>query len=95
MLPDGAVKLRVYVPEAALSTISVGTSLPVNCDGCSGSMTATVSYVASEPEFTPPVIYSLQNRQKLVYLVEAIPDAGATALKPGQIVDVRLAGNDD
>jgi HlyD family secretion protein len=41
------------------------------------------------------VIYSLQNRQKLVYLVEAIPDADATALKPGQIVDVRLGSNDD
>jgi polyhydroxyalkanoate synthase len=95
VLPDGAVKLRVYVPEAALSSISVGTSLTVKCDGCGDGMTAAVSYVASEPEFTPPVIYSLQNRQKLVYLVEAIPDADATVLKPGQIIDVRLGGNDD
>jgi HlyD family secretion protein len=47
-----------------------------------------VTYVADSPEFTPPVIYSLENRQKLVYLVEARPDAGAEALKPGQIVDV-------
>lgn len=95
VLPDGAVKLRVYVPEAALSSVSVGTTLSVNCDSCGDGMTATISYVASDPEFTPPVIYSLQNRQKLVYLVEAIPDADATALKPGQIVDVRLGGNDD
>ena len=94
-LPDGAVKLRVYVPEAALSSVSVGTTLSVNCDGCGDGMTATISYVASDPEFTPPVIYSLQNRQKLVYLVEAIPGAQATALQPGQIVDVRLGGNDD
>ena len=50
-----------------------------------------MTYVSEDPEFTPPVIYSLQNRQKLVYLVEARPDAGAAALKPGQIVDVDLS----
>ena len=35
------------------------------------------------------MIYSLQNRQKLVYLIEARPE-GDAALKPGQIVDVDL-----
>lgn len=95
VLPDDAVKVRVYVPQAALSSVSVGNTLSVSCDGCGDGMTATVSYVASSPEFTPPVIYSLQNRQKLVYLVEAIPDADASLLKPGQIVDVKLGGNGD
>jgi HlyD family secretion protein len=57
---------------------------------CPPDTTATVSYVADEPEFTPPVIYSLDNRQKLVFLVEARPDQDAILLKPGQIVDVRL-----
>ncbi|MFO1139339.1 MAG: HlyD family efflux transporter periplasmic adaptor subunit [Paracoccus sp. (in: a-proteobacteria)] len=89
-LPDGAVKLRLYVPEAGLSSIAPGTVLNVNCDGCAGA-TATVTYVSDAPEFTPPVIYSLQNRQKLVYLVEARPDAGTRALNPGQIVDVDLS----
>ena len=51
-------------------------------------LTARVSYVSPDPEFTPPVIYSLENRQKLVYLVEARPDGRRSALKPGQIVDV-------
>ncbi|MDF1607846.1 HlyD family efflux transporter periplasmic adaptor subunit [Hoeflea sp. YIM 152468] len=90
VLPDGARKLRVYVPEPALSTIQVGTSLLVHCDGCGEGMRATVSYISSDPEFTPPVIYSLENRQKLVYLVEARPDDDARALVPGQIVDVDL-----
>ena len=49
---------------------------------------ARVSYVSPDPEFTPPVIYSLETRQKLVYLVEARPEGDATALQPGQIVDV-------
>jgi HlyD family secretion protein len=42
------------------------------------------------PEFTPPVIYSLETRQKLVYLVEARPEGGSDGLQPGQIVDVEL-----
>ena len=90
VLPDGALKLRVYVPEFALSRISVGTHLLVHCDGCGDGMRATISYISADPEFTPPVIYSLENRQKLVYLVEARPDDDAWALAPGQIVDVDL-----
>lgn len=90
VLPDGALKLRVYVPEPALSRLSIGASLVVRCDGCTDGMRATVSYISTDPEFTPPVIYSLENRQKLVYLVEARPDDDAWALTPGQIVDVDL-----
>lgn len=91
MLPDGAVKLKVYVPEASFSTVKIGTELAVRCDGCGPDLKATVSYVSPEPEFTPPVIYSLETRQKLVYLVEARPQSEATPLQPGQIVDVALA----
>ncbi len=93
VLPDGAVKLRLFVAETALSRIMPGTTLDVRCDGCGDGMTATVTYVAADPEFTPPVIYSLENRQKLVYLVEAKPDRRARPLKPGQIVDVMLHGD--
>jgi HlyD family secretion protein len=91
LLPDGAVLLRLYLPEPALSSIGPGTELQVRCDGCAPDTRAIVTYVSDSPEFTPPVIYSIENRQKLVYLVEARPDASATALKPGQIVDVVFA----
>ena len=91
VLGDGAVKLRLYVPETAVSQISIGDGLDVSCDACLEDLTAQITYIADGPEFTPPVIYSLQNRQKLVYLVEARPLNGQT-LKPGQIVDVALSG---
>jgi HlyD family secretion protein len=90
-LPEGAVKLRLYVPEAAIAGLAPGDDLAVNCDGCAAGLRARISYIAAGPEFTPPVIYSLENRQKLVYLVEAAP-LGKTTLKPGQIVDVALPG---
>lgn len=89
-LPDGATKLKLYLPEPAFAALAVGDRLSVHCDGCPDGLAARVSYVSPEPEFTPPVIYSLETRQKLVYLVEARPEAGATRLKPGQIVDVSL-----
>lgn len=91
MLPDNAVKLRLYIPEARIAEVHPGSQLTVRCDACAPGLQAEVTYVADGPEFTPPVIYSLQNRQKLVYLVEARP-LGAAILKPGQIVDVDLAG---
>jgi HlyD family secretion protein len=88
LLPDGAVKLRLYVPEAKIAQIHPGSRLAVQCDACAAGISAVVTYVADAPEFTPPVIYSLENRQKLVYLIEARPEG--VHLKPGQIVDVSL-----
>ena len=91
LLPVGARKLMVYVPEKALAELKVGDMLSVHCDGCGDGARARISYISPDPEFTPPVIYSLQRRQKLVYLVEARPQPGAGMLKPGQIVDVDIA----
>lgn len=91
LLPDGAVKLRLYVPETVLSSVALGATLAVQCDGCGEGLSAVVTYISPDPEFTPPVIYSLENRQKLVFLVEARPEGEATRLQPGQIVDARIA----
>ncbi|MEQ9247602.1 MAG: HlyD family secretion protein, partial [Nitratireductor sp.] len=77
-------------PEAAFSSLKPDALLAVNCDGCDAGLTARITYISPDPEFTPPVIYSLETRQKLVYLVEARPEGDARSLQPGQIVDVRL-----
>jgi HlyD family secretion protein len=87
ILPDGGVKIRLYLGESHIAQVSLGTEIGIRCDGCAQGLTATVTYIASGPEFTPPVIYSLENRQKLVYLIEARPDGDASVLKPGLIVD--------
>ena len=88
-LPDGAIKLKIYVPEPRLAGLSIGQSVAVRCDGCPSGLSADITYIAREPEFTPPVIYSLQSRQTLVYLIEARPSLGSLrGLQPGQIVDV-------
>ena len=53
-------------------------------------LTARVSFIAQQSEFTPPVIYSLDERAKLVFLIEALPEKPAE-LRVGQPVDVTLA----
>ena len=93
LLPRNAVVLRLYIPEKYLHSIDIGTDLKVRCDGCSNDQIAKVTYLADTPEFTPPVIYSIENRQKLVYLIEARPEGAQTKLRPGQIVDVVLSGD--
>ena len=86
ILPEGALKARFFVPEADRSALAVGGMVQVGCDGCA-AMTAHITYFASEPQTTPPVIYSREERGRLVYLVEAQLDAPGT-LRPGQPVTV-------
>ncbi|WP_111518280.1 HlyD family secretion protein [Cupriavidus phytorum] len=89
MLPPGNVKVRFYVPETVVGALRNGQALQVRCDGCAAPVAATISYVANEAEYTPPVIYSNETRRKLVFLVEARPSAAdAPRLRPGQPVEV-------
>lgn len=92
LLPPKNRKVRFFVPEAERARFVPGVRVTVGCDGCPPGLTATVTRLANEAEFTPPVIYSLDRRQKLVFAVEARPDdAAGLALNPGQPVDIRIA----
>ncbi|HEX6138009.1 MAG TPA: HlyD family efflux transporter periplasmic adaptor subunit [Casimicrobiaceae bacterium] len=91
LLPPDNVKLRFYVPETMLARVRIGDPVVVRCDGCSGDIAARVRFIAPQAEYTPPVIYSRENRAKLVYLVEAWPDVPDPALHPGLPVEVTLA----
>jgi HlyD family secretion protein len=90
LLPPQNVLIRFFVPETELASLHVGDHLTLSCDSCAPDLGATITFIAPQPEYTPPVIYSESNREKLVYLVEAHPPlAQAMQLKPGQPVDVR------
>jgi HlyD family secretion protein len=91
ILPPANVKVRFFVPEPQLGAVKVGQKISVACDACGSSLEATVSFVAPQAEFTPPVIYSKDSRAKLVFLVEARPAVqDASKLHPGMPVDVKL-----
>jgi HlyD family secretion protein len=91
LLPPANVKARFYVPEPQLARLQPGMDVQLACDGCRAPIAARIDYVSNRAEFTPPVLYSKENRGKLVFLVEARPSsADAKTLKPGQPVDVTL-----
>ena len=90
LLAPENMKVRFFAPEAMLAQFPIGSQVSVSCDGCAEGLIAQVSFVAAEPQFTPPVIYSLDQRQKLVFLVEARFNA-PTQVRPGLPLDVRPA----
>ncbi|MGH6725857.1 MAG: HlyD family secretion protein [Pseudolabrys sp.] len=91
LLPPQNLKLRFFAPEPLLPEIKYGGAVTVTCDGCAKGLTAKVSFIARSAEYTPPVIYSLDERAKLVYLIEARPDE-PDKFRVGQPVTVTLPG---
>jgi len=89
LLPPGNIKVRFFVPEAMLPRIALGDTVEVSCDGCVAPVGAKISFISRNAEYTPPVIYSIEERHKLVYLVEARAEK-VDLLRVGQPVDVRV-----
>jgi HlyD family secretion protein len=89
IMPPGNMKLRFYVPETDLPKLSIGDEVRVTCDNCSADLTARIYFISTMAEYTPPVIYSLDERNKLVYLIQARPSR-PDALRVGQPISVYL-----
>lgn len=93
LLTPANMKVRFFAPETMLSQLAVGARVAVSCDGCAENLVGNISFVATEPQFTPPVIYSLDQREKLVFLVEARLEQ-PSAVRPGMPVDVRIIADE-
>lgn len=91
LLAPSNMKVRFFAPQDMLARLPVGTRVNVSCDDCGEPVVAIVSFVAAEPQFTPPVIYSMEQREKLVFLIEARLE-NISAIRPGMPVDIRIAG---
>lgn len=89
LLPPGNLKLRFFAPERVVQDVKYGATVNVSCDGCEAGLTAKVTFIASSAEYTPPVIYSLDERAKLVFLIEARPEK-PEKFRVGQPVTVTL-----
>jgi HlyD family secretion protein len=92
LLAPQNIKVRFFVPEAQVGGLRMGQDVELRCDGCDAPIFAKISFIASGPEYTAPLIYSTENRATLVFLVEARPSIeNARKLHPGQPVETRLA----
>jgi HlyD family secretion protein len=91
LLPPENLKVRFFVPQEKLPQIKTGQTVSVQCDGLARAIHATINYISTQAEYTPPVIYSRETRANLVFMIEAkISPADAPSVRPGQPADVRL-----
>jgi HlyD family secretion protein len=91
LLPPENLKVRFFVPQEFLPRIKTGQTVSVTFDGGSHPYSATIHYISTQAEFTPPVLYNRENRAKLVFMIEAkFSSSDAAELRPGQPVDVKL-----
>ncbi|MDF1525716.1 MAG: HlyD family efflux transporter periplasmic adaptor subunit [bacterium] len=92
LLPPERVKVRFFVPESMLSAINTGLNVDIARDGAEQVLAGKISYIAPYAEYTPPLIYSKENREKLVFMVEAsFNPPAAEDLNPGQPVEVSIS----
>jgi HlyD family secretion protein len=91
LLPPENIKVRAFVAEKRIGTIHPGNDAHVAVDGIGKLFSGKVSFVSPRAEYTPPVIFSQESREKLVFMVEILFDPQAAAdLNPGQPVDVQF-----
>ena len=92
LLPPENLKVRFFVPQEMLPRIKTGENVSVTFDGAAKSYSATVNYISTQAEFTPPVLYNRENRAKLIFMIEAkFSPVDAAELRPGQPVDVKIS----
>lgn len=99
ILPPSKLFIRFFVPETRVHEFAPGRRVFYTFDGDGtdsretpkSGRSATVTFVATGPEFTPPVIYSRETRSKLVYMVEAVPDDPTTP-EPSEADDTSPVG---
>ncbi len=91
ILPPENIEVRFFVPEPVVGKLKVGQRITVHCDGCAADVPAAITFISNQVEYTPPVIYSNENRAKLAFMVIAKPTPDkATKLHPGQPLEVAL-----
>lgn len=94
ILPPANVVVRAYLSAAAVARLDAGGIAVLRCGACGAAARARLSFVSDEAAYTPPVLYSRDNRAKLAFLTEFTPDpATAPKLRPGQPVEIVLPGS--
>ena len=93
LLPPSRITVKAFLPESLLGQIHLGQDVFVRVDGRADLVPGKIRFISPRPEYTPPVIYSRENRSKFSFLFEvAFAPELAKTLHPGQPVDVTFAG---
>ncbi|HZF71105.1 HlyD family secretion protein [Sulfuricurvum sp.] len=91
LLPPQNRKIRFFVPQNISEKLAIGQKLLIVSRSDGHKIPAHVTYISTEAEYTPPIIYSNETKDKLIYMIEAYPSLeDAPLLHPGQPVEVTL-----
>lgn len=89
------LNLTVYVPEAQLGEVQIGQPVSVTVDAYPDrAFMGTVTFVASEAEFTPKNVQTREERVNMVFAVKVSLPNPDHALKPGMPADAVLLTDD-
>ena len=88
ILPSDGTKVVFFVPEVDFSQFKLGDEVHIGCSQCVDSLMGRISRIATNAEYTPPVIYSRDTKAKLVWRMEATLKKETGSLTPGQPVIV-------
>ncbi|WP_310619344.1 HlyD family secretion protein [Flexibacterium corallicola] len=90
LLAGAAPYARVYVPEPSRVKVKQGDKLQIKIDGLDSTYEGTVSWISSDPSFTPYYGLNQQDRTRLMYLAEIQLPESASDLPNGIPVQVIL-----
>lgn len=82
-------RVEFFLPAKQVSTIHLGQPIQFTCEGCHSPNQAVINYISPEVEYMPPLVYSRDNSDKLVFRIKASID-NPFDFKPGQPVMVDL-----
>lgn len=88
MYDPARMKAVLFLPETDRARATIGQQLALSCDGCREGIQARLVRLASSPQHTPPIIYSRDERHRLVFRAEALIPPGS-GLLPGQPISLR------
>lgn len=91
LLPEN-IYVIFYVSTSQLGQLTIDQSILVHCDGCDKTHVAKINYISPQAEYTPPLVYSRDNNDKLIFRVQA-RFAEKVSLHPGQPVYVSFPAN--
>lgn len=90
LLPPENIRIRFFLNPQQIGRIKQDMTIRVSCFGCANNIRAKINYIAKEASYKPPILYSRDHSEKLVFLVEARPVSNLSSFHPGQPVTINL-----
>lgn len=87
LLPLGQVRIEFFVPARLLPKLKINQTVLFRCEGRESLNKALIQYISPEAEYIPPLVYSRENSDKIVFRIKA-KILEPALFKPGQPVDI-------